>query len=146
MQERKRKTGSIYYISFLWIRQLHVHTVEGMKTLLQSNTNITKCASSKQLPRSLCHAIAWPRALLVMVSPYLRVAEFYNPLIPWLGISLLTSTGARWKAKRRLLTPAFHFKILQNYVAVNIEQTTVFLDMMYACTRAIDPESQKLIP
>ena len=26
-----------------------------------------------------------------------------------------------------MLTPAFHFKILQNYAAVNIEQTNIFL-------------------
>jgi cytochrome P450 len=63
-------------------------------------------------------------------SPHL--ANFYDPLLPWLGSSLLTSSGARWKAKRRLLTPAFHFRILQNYVAVNTEQTNTFLDIMYA--------------
>ena len=59
-------------------------------------------------------------------------AGFYDPLLPWLGISLLTSTGKAWKAKRRMLTPAFHFKILQNYAAVNIAQTNVFLDLMCA--------------
>ena len=62
-------------------------------------------------------------------------APIYDNVIHWLGISLLTSTGKAWKAKRRMLTPAFHFKILQNYAAVNIAQTNVFLDLMCAAHR-----------
>ncbi|XP_039998136.1 cytochrome P450 4F3 isoform X2 [Xiphias gladius] len=41
----------------------------------------------------------------------------YDHLRPWLGQSLLLSNGEVWSRKRRLLTPAFHFDILKNYVA-----------------------------
>lgn len=41
----------------------------------------------------------------------------YGHLRPWLGQSLLLSNGEEWSRKRRLLTPAFHFDILKNYVA-----------------------------
>ncbi|XP_030014122.1 cytochrome P450 4F3 isoform X1 [Sphaeramia orbicularis] len=40
----------------------------------------------------------------------------YNHLRPWLGHSLLISNGKEWARKRRLLTPAFHFDILKNYI------------------------------
>uniref|UniRef100_A0A3P8TAA8 Cytochrome P450, family 4, subfamily F, polypeptide 3 n=1 Tax=Amphiprion percula TaxID=161767 RepID=A0A3P8TAA8_AMPPE len=41
----------------------------------------------------------------------------YDHLRPWLGQSLLISNGEEWSRRRRLLTPAFHFDILKNYVA-----------------------------
>ncbi|KAJ0062255.1 hypothetical protein NL108_002609 [Boleophthalmus pectinirostris] len=40
----------------------------------------------------------------------------YDHLRPWLGESLLISNGDVWSRKRRLLTPAFHFDILKNYI------------------------------
>lgn len=42
----------------------------------------------------------------------------YGHLRPWLGHSVLISNGEEWRRRRRLLTPAFHFDILKNYISV----------------------------
>ncbi|XP_029942080.1 cytochrome P450 4F3 [Salarias fasciatus] len=56
---------------------------------------------------------------LLMAPASITVKDelIYGHLRPWLGHSLLTSSGEDWSRKRRLLTPAFHFDILKNYVS-----------------------------
>merc|ERR1712137_196690 len=47
----------------------------------------------------------------------------YDFLGSWLGTGLLTSFGQNWQRKRKLLTPAFHFKILMRYTPIFYEET-----------------------
>ncbi|XP_064648895.1 cytochrome P450 4F1-like [Lineus longissimus] len=42
----------------------------------------------------------------------------YAALMPWLGMGLLLQGGTQWLRNRRLLTPAFHFEMLKNYLKV----------------------------
>jgi cytochrome P450 family 4 len=48
----------------------------------------------------------------------LNKSDDYLSMRPWLGTGLLTSDGTKWKKHRRILTPAFHFQILEQFVDV----------------------------
>ncbi|KAG8451465.1 hypothetical protein GDO86_003607 [Hymenochirus boettgeri] len=50
---------------------------------------------------------------------------FYVFFRPWLGDGLLLSQGKKWMKHRRLLTPAFHFDILKNYVKIFNQSTEI---------------------
>ncbi len=51
----------------------------------------------------------------------------YNFLRPWLGDGLLLACGKKWSRNRRLLTPAFHFDILKQYVSVYNKAVDILL-------------------
>lgn len=53
--------------------------------------------------------------------------SIYKFIEPWLGQSLLTAHGARWRSHRKLLTPAFHFKILKDFHGIIQEKADILV-------------------
>lgn len=51
-------------------------------------------------------------------SRQIRKSQVYDFLHPLMGTGLLTSTGTKWLQRRRILTPTFHFNILQDFLAI----------------------------
>ena len=62
-------------------------------------------------------------------------SRIYNLLLPWLGEGLLIAEGNKWFRNRRLLTPAFHYSILKNYVSIYNSCVSILLDRWHKSAR-----------
>ncbi|XP_053486697.1 cytochrome P450 4V2 [Ictalurus furcatus] len=63
-------------------------------------------------------------------SKHLDKSYPYRFLHPWLGTGLLTSTGDKWRSRRKMLTPTFHFSILTDFLEVMNEQSDILTQKM----------------
>lgn len=76
----------------------------------------------------------------------------YGLLEVWLGGGLLMSSGSKWFSRRKIITPTFHFKILEEFVEIFDQQSTVLIKRLmekadgktvvrmfpYVCLMALD--------
>ncbi|EDV33048.1 uncharacterized protein Dana_GF21887 [Drosophila ananassae] len=60
----------------------------------------------------------------------IQKSTIYNLLHPWLGSGLLTSYGSKWHKHRKMITPSFHFNILQDFHQVMNENSTKFISQL----------------
>ncbi|XP_067687365.1 cytochrome P450 4B1-like [Haliotis asinina] len=67
------------------------------------------------------------KAILKTSEPKAKGGGGYDFVLPWLGDGLLVSEGKKWERNRRLLTPAFHFDILQPYLKVYNQVAQTFM-------------------
>lgn len=61
---------------------------------------------------------------------YLAKSDVYSFLAPWLGNGLLLSTDEKWRARRKVITPAFHFKILEDFVEIFDRQSDILVSRL----------------
>ncbi|KAK4880254.1 hypothetical protein RN001_008400 [Aquatica leii] len=67
---------------------------------------------------------------IVTSNTILKKSYDYNFLHLWLGMGLITSFGNQWRQQRKLLTPAFHFKILERFVDVFNSQAKTLAEIL----------------
>ncbi|XP_075466236.1 cytochrome P450 4V2 [Ascaphus truei] len=67
---------------------------------------------------------------ILSTSKHMDKAFPYKFLHPWLGKGLLTSTGEKWRSRRKMITPTFHFAILSEFLEVMNEQSKVLVEKL----------------
>ena len=66
-----------------------------------------------------------------MTSPkFITKSDDYGFLMPWLGTGLLTSTGKKWSQRRKIITPTFHFKILEQFIETFDHQSDILMEKL----------------
>lgn len=70
-----------------------------------------------------------PKDVEVLLSSQslIEKADEYDFLKDWLGTGLLISTGQKWRSRRKVLTPAFHFQILEQFVEIFDKQSEILI-------------------
>lgn len=55
-------------------------------------------------------------------------SDEYKFILHWLGTGLLISSGKKWHSRRKVITPTFHFKILEQFVEVFDKHSAIFVN------------------
>ncbi|KAG4065113.1 hypothetical protein HA402_007510 [Bradysia odoriphaga] len=67
----------------------------------------------------------------ILTSPkYIEKSGEYKYVKPWLNDGLLLSKGSKWFQRRKILTPAFHFKILEQFVEIFDAQSRILVETL----------------
>ncbi|XP_013104443.2 cytochrome P450 4d8 [Stomoxys calcitrans] len=63
-------------------------------------------------------------------TTHITKVSTYDMLHQWLGNGLLTSHGKKWHSRRKIITPTFHFKILEEFLEIFDRQSTILLECL----------------
>uniref|UniRef100_A0A1B0ALV4 Cytochrome P450 n=1 Tax=Glossina palpalis gambiensis TaxID=67801 RepID=A0A1B0ALV4_9MUSC len=70
---------------------------------------------------------------IILSSSRLITKHFgYRILRNWLSDGLLMSTGLKWHARRKIITPAFHFGMLEKFIEIFDQQSEIFVESLQA--------------
>lgn len=75
-----------------------------------------------------------PKDLEVLLSSPTQITKnnVYDMLSLWLGDGLLMSTGKKWHTRRKIITPTFHFQILESFVSIFDRQSSIMVEKLKA--------------
>uniref|UniRef100_A0A915JWX6 Cytochrome P450 n=1 Tax=Romanomermis culicivorax TaxID=13658 RepID=A0A915JWX6_ROMCU len=68
--------------------------------------------------------------IILTSNKHINKSYIYEFLHPWMGLGLLTSYAEKWRPRRKLLTPTFHYDILKDFVDVFNQQAKVLVKLL----------------
>lgn len=76
--------------------------------------------------------VADPKMAEVILSSQkiIEKSEDYDLMKAWLGTGLLIASGKKWHQRRKIITPSFHFQILEKFVEIMDEQGKIFINKL----------------
>ncbi|CAB3404627.1 unnamed protein product [Caenorhabditis bovis] len=88
-------------------------------------------------------AIFWigPHPMVIALNPVtikailesnvvINKSREYEIFLPWLGTGLLLAGGSKWRQRRKMLTPSFHFQVLNDFQAIFDYQSKILVDQL----------------
>ena len=63
-------------------------------------------------------------------SKLIKKSSDYDFFHQWLGEGLLLSHGKKWHSRRKIITPTFHFTILDQFIRIFNSQTEVMTEKL----------------
>ncbi|XP_055546905.1 probable cytochrome P450 4d14 [Wyeomyia smithii] len=66
----------------------------------------------------------------VLMAKSTEKSTIYDLIEPWLGKGLLISSGEKWFNRRKIITPTFHFKILEGFTEVFNREADVLMQKL----------------
>uniref|UniRef100_A0AAF5DF06 Cytochrome P450 n=1 Tax=Strongyloides stercoralis TaxID=6248 RepID=A0AAF5DF06_STRER len=81
------------------------------------------------------------RKVIFDSSVEIKKGFIYKFLAKWLGYGLITSDGDKWRERRKILTPTFHFNMLKKYFdSFNNESKVMIKHFEKYCDKNIETE------
>lgn len=68
----------------------------------------------------------------VLLAKSIKKSFAYDFLEPWLGTGLLISTGEKWFQRRKIITPTFHFSMLEGFLEVFNKEANILVSKLKA--------------
>ncbi|XP_046915911.1 cytochrome P450 4c3-like [Dermatophagoides farinae] len=81
-------------------------------------------------PLIVVHRADSAEKILSSNHTFLDKDHHYRMMKPWLNEGLLVSGGNKWRHRRKLLTPTFHFNILEQFITVMNEQAQILSNVI----------------
>ncbi|KAK3923271.1 Cytochrome P450 4C1 [Frankliniella fusca] len=76
--------------------------------------------------------------ILLSSNKHIEKADIYKQLNSWIGEGLLTSTGQKWHTRRKLITPTFHFRILDQFIEVFNRNSDILVQKLLTQTDTVN--------
>ena len=76
------------------------------------------CLWLSPIHANICYYKAGASKRILLHKDFQNKGFIYFPLIDWIKRGLLTSRDAKWKNRRRMITPSFHYEILKNFSSI----------------------------